>query len=153
MSDSVFDPEAFLDQTIEGSNDTKIIPCPAGDFLGIVDSFKVRRWEKKDDKTVNGVSLDVMWSIEDENAKQETGRDKVLVKQSIGLDIAEDGKLDMGKGKNVRLGRLRAALDLNQPGQSFSFHMLKGRMAKVTVTQRPEGEDVFNDVTTVVPFA
>jgi len=153
MSDSVFDPEAFLDQTIDGANDTKVIPCPAGDFLGIVDSYKVRRWEKKDDKTVNGVSLDIMWIVEDENARQETGRDKVLVKQSIGLDITPDNKIDLGKGKNVRLGRLRQALDLNQPNQPFSFHQLKGRMAKITVIQRPEGEDIFNDVTTVVPFA
>jgi len=153
MSDSMFDPEAFLDQTIEDSNDTKVIPCPAGDFLGIIDSYKVRRWEKKDDKTINGVSLDVLWLVEDENARQETGRDKVIVKQGVPLDVTEDNKIDMGKGKNVRLGRLRSALDLNQPGQPFSFHMLKGRMAKITVVQRPEGEDVFNDVTTVVPFA
>ena len=56
--------------------------------------------------------------------------------------------LDMGKGKNVALGRLREATDLNVPGQPFAMAMFPGRLAKIKVTQRPgnEPDQVYNDV-------
>ena len=55
------------------------------------------------------------------------------------LDITETGSLDMGKGRNVELNRLRAAVDLNVSG--FSFHQLDGRMARVTVKQDQDKND------------
>jgi hypothetical protein len=66
------------------------------------------------------------------------------------LDINDAGNLDMSKGRNVQLGRLREALGLNTPGQAFSFQMIPGRAAKILVKQRVEGEDIFADVKGVV---
>ena len=64
---------------------------------------------------------------------------KVIVAQDIMLDITDTGSLDMGKGRNVELNRLRAAVDLNVSG--FSFNQLDGRMARVTVKQDQDRND------------
>lgn len=149
----MFDPSQFLDMTIEGDNSTVAIPPPAGEFPAIIDKVDVRQWTKRDDPTVSGLTLEVFWAIEDSGVKEMLGRDKVLVKQGIMLDITEAGGLDMGKGKNVGLGRLRAAVNLNNPGQAFSFQQLPGQMGKVTVTHRPDKDDhekIYPEVKTVV---
>lgn len=143
---SAFDPDLFLAQTVEQANDTKITPCPSGEFMGYVKDFKARQWQGKKDPSMSGVALDITWSVDDQGVKQLLDRDEVTVKQGIMLDMTEEGGLDMGKGKNVGLGRLREALGLNIPGQAFSFAMLSGRVAKITVTHRVDGEDIFAEV-------
>lgn len=143
---SAFDPDLFLAQTVEQANDTKVVPCPAGEFMGIVKDFKARQWTSKKDPSVSGVALDITWSVDDQGVKTLLDRDEVTVKQGIMLDMTEQGGLDMGKGKNVGLGRLREALGLNVPGQPFSFPMLAGRIAKLTVSHRVDGEDVYAEV-------
>lgn len=143
---SAFDPDLFLAQTVDQANDTKVIPCPAGEYPGYVKEFKARPWTSKQDPSVSGVALDVTWVVDDPAVKQLLDRQEVTVKQGIMLDMTESGTLDMGKGKNVGLGRLREALGLNVPGQAFSFGMLAGRVAKLTISHRVVGEDVFADV-------
>jgi len=143
---SAFDPDLFLSQTVDQANDTKVTPCPAGEFTGVVKEFKARQWTAKSDPSNTGVTLDVTWTIEDEGVRQTLDRQEVTVRQGIMLDVTEAGALDLGKGKNVGLGRLREALGLNVPGQPFSFGMLNGQMAKVTVAHRVVGEDIFADV-------
>lgn len=147
MSESIFNAEQFLDEIYEEQNDTKVIPVPEGDYIGTVEEVKARTWVSKD-KLSSGVSLDVVFLIDDENAKQATGRDKVMVKYSIGLDVTPELRIDFSRGKNVKLGKLREVFNLNTPGQPFSFHSMKGRMARVTVTQRPseDGQDIYNDI-------
>ena len=137
----MFDPQSFLDQEIQGENSTESIPCPVGDYTGIVDKINLRQWQKKDDPAVSGITLEVFWNLDDQGVRELLGRDKVLVKQGIMLDLTESGGIDMGKGRNVDLGRLRAALDLNNPGQAFSFNALPGRVGKVKVTHRPDQAD------------
>ena len=143
---SAFDPDQFLAQTVEQANDNKIVPCPAGEFMGYVKDFKARQWTSKKDPSNSGVALDITWSIDDQGVKQLLDRDEVTVKQGIMLDMTEQGGLDMGKGKNVGLGRLREALGLNVPGQAFSIPMLSGRVAKLTVAHRVDGEDIYAEV-------
>lgn len=148
MSNSVFNPEEFLDQVTTEQNDTKIIPVPEDDYMGISGKPSVRTWTSKD-KSMSGVSLDLPFEIDDAQAREITGRDKIIVRYSIGLDMIEvNGRmqLDMGKGKNVKLGKLREVFDLNVPGQPFGLMMLEGRVARISVTQRADGEDIFNDV-------
>lgn len=143
---SAFDPDQFLAQTVEQANDTKIVPCPAGEFMGYVKDFKARQWTSRKDPSNSGVALDITWSIDDQGVKQLLDREEVTVKQGIMLDMTEQGGLDMGKGKNVGLGRLREALGLNVPGQAFSFPMLSGRVAKLNVAHRVDGEDIYAEV-------
>ena len=135
-----FDADAFLNSAVTGSNSTKVIPCPIGEYPGVVDKLNVRQWQSKDG-TTTGLALDVTWLVEDDNAKTVTGRDNVTARQGIMLDLTPDGGLDMSEGKNVGLGRLRAALNLNNEGEAFSFNMMPGRMAKIKVGHREDNRD------------
>lgn len=135
-----FDADSFLNSAVTGTNSTKIIPCPVGEYPGVIDSLKARQWQSQDG-TKTGVALDVIWIVEDDGARQATGRESVTVKQGVMLDLDPNGALDMSEGKNVGLGRLRAATGLNNEGEAFSFNMLPGRMAKIKVGHRPDKND------------
>lgn len=142
----MFNPDQFLDMQFEGQNDTKVVPVPAGEYTAMIEEVKVRQWQGKADPSKSGLTLDIQWSIDDPSVKELLGRDKVTVKQGIMLDLTDAGGLDMGKGRNVGLGRLREALDLNQPGRPFSFTMLTGRVARVSVSHRIADDNIFAEV-------
>lgn len=146
----MFDPQSFLDMQITESNDTVSTPVPVGEYIAMIEKAELRTWTKKDDPSVSGLALDLIWNIDDPAVKEALGRDKVTCKQGLMLDLTESGALDMGKGKNVGLGRLREAVDLNTPGQPFAFSMLPGRMAKVVVSHRIYNDQIFAEVKSVV---
>ena len=143
---SMFSPEQFLDMQVTEANDTKIIPVPVGEYLAVVSEVKIRPWQSKADPSKAGVALDLQWELDDAEVKALLGRDKVTVKQGVMLDLTDAGGLDMGKGRNSFLGRLREACSLNTPGQPFSVTMLTGRMAKVKVEHRVDGENLYAEV-------
>ena len=145
----MFNPEQFLDQQFTEANDTKLVPVPVGEYTAIAGEVKCRQWQSKADPSKSGLTLDITWEIDDPAVKELLGRDKVTVRQGIMLDLTDSGSMDMGKGRNVGLGRLREALNLNQPGQAFSFSMIPGRLAKVSVTHRIDGENIFSEVKSV----
>ena len=140
----MFDANSFLETSVDQSNDTVSIPVPVGEYLAIAEKIEARPWQSKSDPSKAGMALDILWNIDDANVKALLGRDKVTVKQGIMLDVTPEGGLDMGKGKNINLGRLREACNLNVPGRPFSFRMVEGQMAKVKVTHRldPNKPDV-----------
>ena len=142
----MFNPEQFLDQQFTEANDTKLVPVPVGEYTAIAGEVKCRQWQSKADPSKSGLTLDITWEIDDSAVKELLGRDKVTVRQGIMLDLTDSGTMDMGKGRNVGLGRLREALNLNQPGQAFSFSMIPGRLAKVAVTHRIDGENIYAEV-------
>lgn len=129
----MFDPNQFLTMEVTEANSTEYVPVPVGVYTAVIEKAEVRQWQKKDDPSISGLALDVTWIIDDAGVKEALQRDKVTVRQGIMLDLTESGTLDMGKGKNVNLGKLRAATDLNEPGKPFSFNHLPGRVGKVSV--------------------
>lgn len=152
---TTFDPASLFEQTTTDANDTKILPIPEGEYLAVIEKAEPATWTSRDG-TKSGIRLDVHYLIDDEAAKAATGRDKLTVRQGIMLDLDESGtSLDMGKGKNVGLGRLREATGLNVPGQPFAMAMFPGRLVKIKVTQRPgdDPETVYNDVKGVAKAA
>lgn len=142
----MFSPDQFLDMPIEGSNDTKIVPVPVGEYTAVAEDVKVRQWQAKDDPSKSGLALDIVWNVDDAGLRELLGREKITCKQGIMLDLTDSGSIDMGKGRNIGLGRLREALGLNEPGQPFAFSMIPGRMAKVSIKHRVHEEDVFAEV-------
>ncbi len=130
---SIFDPNTFLNATFTESNSTEYVPIPVGEFAAFAESVKIEPWQKRDDPSKSGLRLDIVWNITDDNVKQLLARDVVKVTQGIMLDLTEGGNLDFGKGKNVNLGRVRAAVGLNNPGQPFSFGQIMGRAAKISI--------------------
>lgn len=144
---SMFSPEQFLDMQTTDSNDTVIIPVPPGEYIAVIKDIKLRPWQSKSDPSKAGMALDVQWSIDDEGVRAVTGRTEVTVKQGVMLDIREDGQgLDMGKGKNIGLGRLREATNLNTKGQPFAVTMFPGRAARVKVEHRADGDNIYAEV-------
>ena len=135
-----FDPQAFLEAAYTEANDTKLIPVPEGTYPAIADKIVPRTWQSKDG-TSSGVALDITWIIEDESVKEHCARPTVTCRQGIMLDMTDDGRLDMGKGKNVGLGLLREALGMNVPGEAFSFANIAGRFANVDVKHRQNPQD------------
>lgn len=140
-----FDTASFLDAAVTASNDTKVIPCPVGEYMGLIDKVIPRQWQSKDG-TKTGIALDVLWAVEDSGVKEFLGRDQVFVKQGIMLDMTSQGGLDMSPGCNVALGRLREAVGKNNEGEAFSFSMLPGLAGKISVSHRISGEDTFAEV-------
>jgi len=149
----MFNPDQFLDMQVTDSNDTKLVPVPVGEYTAVIEEVKCRQWQSKKDPSMSGLTLDMQWSVDDSAVKELLGRDKVTVKQGIMLDLTDSGGLDMGKGKNIGLGRLREALDLNKPGQPFAFSMLAGRVAKVAVSHRIDGDNIYAEVKGVAKLA
>lgn len=143
-----FDPAQFLDMQVTESNDTKVTPVPEGEFTAVAGDVKTRQWQSKDG-TSSGITLDITWDIDSPEVKAELGRDRVTVRQGIMLDLTESGGLDMSKGKNVGLGRLREAIGKNVPGQPFAFSQIPGSIAKVLVKHRinpNDAEQIFAEV-------
>lgn len=141
----MFDPNEFLGQTFTEALDTKIVPCPAGEYTAVASKVEIRQWASPN-KGTSGLKLVILWEIDDNNVREFLGRDTVRVPQEQLLDLTESGGLDTSKGKNVGLGRIREALDLNKSGKPFSFGMIEGRMARVNVSHRTDGEDVYAEV-------
>lgn len=140
-----FDANAFLESSVSSSNDTRIIPIPQGEYHGIIEKVAPRQWQSKDGSQT-GIALDVFWSIEDQGVKEFLGRSEVTCKQGIMLDTTPQGGLDMSKGKNVGLGRLREAVGKNGEGEMFSFAMLPGLSAKVAVSHRIAGDETYSEI-------
>lgn len=134
-----FDPSVFESQQFTDANDTKYVAIPEGEYTGLIKEKKIRN-EK------GYTILDIQWIIDDQGVKDLTGMKEPTVRQSIFLDVTPNGGLDFGKGKNVKFGRLREAVGLNTPGQPFSFGMLEGRPARVSIKHRMHEGDVFADV-------
>lgn len=143
-----FDAESFLNASVASSNDTKVIPVPVGEYMGIIDKVSARQWQSKDG-TKSGIALDVTWLVEDSGVKQLLNRDTVTVRQGIMLDLTPQGGLDTAKGTNIGLGRLREAVGKNNEGETFSFNQLPGSAAKISVTHRIANDDTFAEVKAV----
>ena len=135
----VFDPDTFMSMSTEEADETSFRPIPEGEFNAVITKIEGR--------TPKGNSiLDVTWAIDDEAVRAETGMENPSVRQSLFLDITSSGGLERGPNKNVQLGRLRAALGQNNPGQPWSPSMLEGQVAKVSIKQRIVDENIYADV-------
>ena len=139
MNASVFDPDTFLSSTTTEASSTEYVPVPEGEYLAVVTKVAARATER-------AKILDVTWEIDDEAVKAETGLEHPTVRQSVFLDVNEQGALETGKGKNVDLGRLREAVGQNTPGQPWSPTMLEGQVARVRVAHRMYEGRTYADV-------
>lgn len=136
-----FSLDALQNIIVEEVGSTEVTPVPMGDHNAYIEKQELKTWQKKDDPTISGVKLLVTWNIEDQAVRDLLGRDKVFVQQDIMLEVDENGDLPMGKGRNVDLNRLRAAVGMNQAGRPFSFPNLVGQQARITVKHDLDRDD------------
>jgi hypothetical protein len=135
--DAVFNEEDFMSQAADAM-DTQYQNCPEGQFQAVIESVKAPRAGLKDKNGNPFYPAEVQWNILDENVKKELGRDKVLVRQTLFLDIT-NGKLDFSKGKNVPLGILRDAINQNVAG--WTFGQLVGAGPALVTVKHDTGKD------------
>lgn len=146
---SAFNPDTFLNTQTNEANDTVTIPVPEGEHPAAVKSIKPR--VLTDGRAV----LDIYWTVNSDEAREATGQAEPMVRQSVWLDITEQGGLDFGKGKNVQLGKVRDAVGQNQSGKPWAPGMLVGAAAMVKVAHsidKRDGETIQADVKAVLPF-
>ncbi|MBW8034108.1 MAG: hypothetical protein FVQ79_00120 [Planctomycetes bacterium] len=144
----MFSPQEFVQTQYQESTATVRIPVEAKDYAAQISKVEAREVTIGKGERVGqkAIVLDVIYNIDDAEQKTLTGRDPLAIRQSIFLDTTERGGLDFGKGKNVRLGRLREAAGQNAEGQAWSPGMLSGVMVRVQVGQRIDGEDIYEDI-------
>lgn len=126
---TMFDTDSFQSATVEGEISTQSIAVTPGEYQAVIEKIDVR--ETTSDKGTFHM-LDVFWSIDDADVAALTGRDSSTVRQTIFLDLNASGGLDMSKGRNIGLGRLRKALGQDDSGP-WSFNQLAGNVAMVKV--------------------
>ena len=129
---STFDPDVFLGQSLQGEMSTIYEPCPVGEYPAVCEDLKARLQPSKDGM-MEYLIFDLRWRIDDQQLMTSLGRNKLNVFQSIFVDRNSDGSLDISKGKNIQLGKLREALGQNTPGQPWAPSMIRGMAARVKV--------------------
>lgn len=137
---SSFDPTNFMGATFTGANDTKVIPVPINDYDAQIDKVEYQPMQIKTGDRIGQTmhKVNVFWKLSAPGVEEADGK---IVRQEIILEMTENGGIDMGKGKNVKLGKLREATGLNDPTQAFGFGMLMGQMAKVSTTLDADKDD------------
>lgn len=136
-----FDASKFLEQSTDKAMQTSMSPCPEGEYLAQVE--KVEAFPVKDRETQqvrsDAFRLQLTWDILDQELLESIDRKGITVRQSIFIDLDEDGSFADGKDKNVSLGKLRDAVGQNSG--SWTPSNLIGQQAVVKVTHRPNPQD------------
>jgi hypothetical protein len=132
---SAFNPDTFLNTETSSANSVQYTPVPEGEFNASIKAIKPR--VLTDGRAV----LDVTWTVDDEQARTETGMAEPSVRQTLWLDTTDSGGLDFGKGKNVGLGKLRDAVNQNASGKPWAPGMLVGQVAKIKVSHSIDKRD------------
>jgi len=133
MSDSNFDPAAFLNMEVDAALETEFTPIPEGEYPAQIADIKPRTVNTKNgERVIVGVS----WLITDPSVAEATGIDAPRVKQDIWIDQEDNGALSVGVNQNIQLGHLRDILGQNNPGEVWSFAQLTGGCATIKVKHR-----------------
>ena len=74
-------------------------------------------------------------TLDDQSVRDLLGLDEPTCRQTVWLDIGEQGQLEFGVNKNVALGKLREAFGQND-GKPWSPLMMMGQPAIVNVKHR-----------------
>jgi hypothetical protein len=139
---SVFDTENFLSSSAGGTLSTERTLIPADTYANAnIKDLKINHGiiGSGDNAGKPWVRLNVIWQIDSQELRDLLDRAFVTVTQGFMLDVTEDGELDTGKGKNVRLGKLKKALGLNEKEAQWAEFI--GKYATIQVAHGVNGKD------------
>lgn len=155
---SMFDATAFASTPVEGAHDTTYIVVPEGDdYTGSISRVDFRNGTNKNGDMWVRAEISFLINDEDGEIREITGRDQNVVRKGIFLDV-KDGPngspvLDMAKGKNVALGKIREAAGQNWSNRPWDFSMLVGTgpyrfsvKHRVVTNEETEEETVYAEV-------
>lgn len=153
VEESTFDPATFLASEVAGEMEINYTPVPAGDYVSMIDDITARQVT-----TDRGTSivLDVTHLIDNPEVAEKLGMERLTVRQGLFLDVEPNGAIALGPNKNVKLGRLRAAVGQNGAGP-WNFAMLKGagplRLGISVVPDKKDPSIPRNQVDRTLPMA
>lgn len=139
-----FDAQSFLDATTTDSSATSLEPIPEGEYPAVISALDIRSGESEKGPWA---MLDIKVEVQDPSVEAKLER-KPVSKMSVFLD-----KDDPSQKKNVTLGRIREALNLNSPGQPFSPNMMIGRQCKVAIGHREHKGAIYDEVKAILKAA
>ena len=121
---SVFDPDTFMHSEVETAMESTFTPVDEGEYNAYIDDVAAEAVNTNDGpKPV----LNITYALTDDAVKEALDMEKPTVRQTCWLDFDEQtGGLSFGPNKNVRLGRVREAVDQNVDGQPWSPSQLIG---------------------------
>lgn len=121
-----FDADQFMNENVDAPLETEFKLVPAGEYPARIDDFTSEAIENFDFEYKRGPNAGQQGSmkkfscpfvIDDAAVAASLGRDKLIVTKQMILDIDKDtGRLDFGVNKNIELGRIRLAVNQNNPG-------------------------------------
>lgn len=149
---SAFDPNSFLDAQISAPM-VRRPNIPAGtEVIGSVVEVTPRQWTSKDDPSKTGMAMDLQIDLDLTTVPglaEKIGQTKVRVKDGIMLDLTDNGAIDVGAGKNGKLRRYREALDMNKPGDTFSFRGMIGRQLRCRIALEDYKGETYENVAAI----
>lgn len=109
------DTTQLLNTSLNTPTSTEYTPVPEGVYAAdtgqpSVDQFEIKKGDNAGDWFTK---LSVPCVIDDETAREATGRQKPIVDLQIPLDLNDDGSISDAKGDNVKLGLFREAIGFN----------------------------------------
>jgi len=146
-----FNLDLLMQSSVTGALDTRIPAWPAGEYIARIDKVELAEWSSKD-KGTSGAKLNVTWKTDNPTVCTAVGVPAGAEAQTIHgimLDLTETGNLDLASGKNTRLGKLREAVNQNDPTKPWMFGSLVGQVARIRTEQRVYEGDTFTDVKAV----
>ena len=151
-----FNPEALLDITSDSPMATREKLLPEGDYEGEIKEIKGRT-TTSEKGTFNWLDFQVEISGNNlapngQTVSEIVGRPSTRVRYGISIDINDAGGLESSEGKNIALGRLRAAVNQNEKGTPWSPRKLIGARARFGVKHRFDKNDpsiVYQEIKTV----
>ena len=135
-----FDPQAFLELPVDVAFERRP-PLPVKDYPAIIEDVAARQWQSKDKfnndgSPKTGIAYDVTLQLQIPlDVKDALGlqTDTLKLKDSIMLDLNDQGGLATEPGSNRQLRQYREALDMNKPGQTVRASDMRGRMVLVRI--------------------
>jgi len=150
-----FDADSFMNQQVDGQLDTVVMQPPEGDYRAMIGeftsesgfrTFTVQKQTSKrfgEEMTIFQPPFVLQSDPRLAEVQQARNSDEITVyHQGIFLDLTDQGGLDMGKGKNVDLGRLRDAVGQNaKPGWKFTDLIGAGPVMVKIVHEKDQNDD------------
>lgn len=156
-----FDPESFLNETIDEPLATEYRLCPPGEYRAMIDDFTTEAFRtfefiyKRGPNEGQPGTMTVFncpFVILDEAVKASLGRERLIVEARITLDFL-NGKLDTSPDRNVQLGRLRKAVG-QEAAVPWGISRLKGAGPLIVkISHEQDRQDASRKYARVTSFA
>ena len=157
---SAFNPQAFLDATQTEVNERRpTIPAenpdsPDGLYMAVIGEVKADSGTigKGDNIGKPWISMVIPLKLQLPATVQAAGLpNEFQFTDRVFLDLNAQGGIDNTKGKNRGQKAYRDALDMNKPGEAFSWRMTQGRNLKVKLVHELYEGNIVEKVAGVFP--